>query len=66
MSNKIYLVNYYVDYETRGIDAIFKNKEDALKYIEYAEELESDGFFSYNISEEILYDSYLDLLEEME
>lgn len=66
MSNKIYLVRYYIDYETKGVKAIFKNKEDAVKYIEYAEKSDSFGFMSFFISEQTLHESYQEALDVLE
>lgn len=31
MNNKVYTVRYYIDWETHGLDSIFKYKEDAEK-----------------------------------
>ena len=55
MSNKVYTVRYYIDWETHGLDSIFKYKEDAEKYAKMM--TEKDVNCHYSVREEMVYSS---------
>lgn len=57
MQEKVYLVDYYMDYETHGVCAIFKNKEDAEAYAKIMTEYDDDFGFHYDVYEEVIYSS---------
>ena len=54
MQDKVYLVNYYMDYETHGFYAIFKNKEDAEVCAEIMTEYDADIGCYYDVYEEVV------------
>lgn len=56
MTNKVYLVRYYMDYSTYGVQAIFKNKEDAVRCAEIMTEEGHIGCKFY-VCEEVIYGS---------
>ena len=55
MSNKVYVVEYYMDYETHGLHSIFNNKSDAEKCAKVMAENGIDCH--YSVREEIVYSS---------
>ena len=55
--DKVYLVNYYMDYETHGIYAIFKSKEDAEACAKMMTEYDADIGCHYGVHEEVIYNS---------
>lgn len=65
MSNKVYVVDYYMDYETHGLHAIFNNKEEAEKCAKIMTEKDADIDCHYTVYEEMIYSS-LDEWEEEE
>ena len=56
MTNKVYLVRYYMDYSTYGVQAIFKNKEDAVRCAEIMTK-EADIDCQFYVREELIYGS---------
>jgi len=58
MSNKVYVVEYYMNYETYGQYAIFKNKEDAEKCAKIMTEKDADIDCHYTVYEELFYSSF--------
>ena len=64
MINKVYLVKYYMDYETYGVHAIFKTKEDAVRWAEIMAEKNIDIDCHFTVCEEVVYSS-LDELKEV-
>ena len=58
MSNKVYVVEYYVSYSTHGIHGIFKNKEDAVRCAKIMTEKEANVGCQYDIYEEVIYSSF--------
>lgn len=57
MSNKVYVVKYYVDCEMHGLDSIFEYKEDAERYAKMMTEKDADVDCHYSVHEEIVYNS---------
>lgn len=57
MGNKVYAVKYYMDWETHGLDSIFKHKEDAEEYAKLMTEKDADVDCHYSVHEEIVYSS---------
>lgn len=57
MNSKVYIVSYYMDYETNGLQAIFKNEEDAEKYAKMMTEKDADIDCHYYVDEETVYNS---------
>ena len=57
MGDKVYLVNYHMDYETHGLYAIFKNKEDAESCAKIMTECDEDIDCHYDVYEDIVYSS---------
>ena len=57
MQDKIYIVNYYMDYETHGLYAILKNKEDAEACAKIMTEYDTDIDCHYDVYEEVIYSS---------
>ena len=57
MQDKIYIVNYYMDYETHGLYAIFKNKEDAEACAKIMTEYDADIDCHYDVYEKAIYSS---------
>ena len=57
MINKVYVVKYYMDYETYGVHAIFKTKEDAVRYAEIMTEKEAYIDCQFDVYEEVIYGS---------
>ena len=57
MGDKVYLVNYYMDYETHGLQAIFKHRKDAEEYAKILEKKDEDIDCHYDVYEEIIYNS---------
>lgn len=55
--HKVYLVNYYMDYGTHGLYAIFKNKEDAEACAEILTERDKDIDCRYDVREDTIYRS---------
>ena len=55
--HKVYLVNYYMDYGTRGLYAIFKNKEDAELCVKIMTERDEDINCQYDVCEDTIYGS---------
>lgn len=61
--HKVYLVNYYMDYGTHGLYAIFKNKEDAEACAKILTERDEDIDCSYDVREDTIYRSLDEALE---
>lgn len=57
MQDKVYLVNYNMDYETHGLHAIFKNKEDAEECAKIMTKYDTDIGCHYDVYEEVVYSS---------
>ena len=57
MQEKVYLVNYYIDYETHGLSAIFKSKEVAEAYAKIMTEYDAGFDCHYDVYEEVIYNS---------
>ena len=62
--HKVYLVNYYMDYGTHGLYAIFKNKEDAESCAKIMTECDEDIGCHYDVYESIIYKSLDEALKE--
>lgn len=65
MSNKVYVVEYYMDYETHGLHAIFNNKEEAEKCAKIMTEKDADIDCQFDVYEEVIYSSFEELLDIM-
>ena len=65
MQNKVYIVNYYMDYETHGLRAIFKNKEDAEEYAKIMTEYDADIDYHYDVYEEVIYSSLDESMKDL-
>ena len=61
--HKVYLVNYYMDYGTHGLYAIFKNKEDAESCVKILTESDEDIDCRYDVCESTIYKSLDEALE---
>lgn len=57
MGDKVYLVNYHMDYETHGLQAIFKHREDAEEYAKILEKKDEDIGCHYDVYEDIIHNS---------
>ena len=57
MQDKVYVVNYYIAYETHGVHAIFKNKEDAEACAKIMTKYDADIDCHYDVYEEVIYSS---------
>ena len=55
--HKVYLVNYYMDYGSHGLYAIFKNKEDAESCAKILTERDKDIDCRYDVREDTIYKS---------
>ena len=64
MTSKVYTVEYYMDYETNGLYAIFNNKSEAEKCAKFMTEKDIDIGCRYTVREESVYRS-LDEYEEV-
>ena len=64
MQDKVYLVNYYMDYETHGLYAIFKNKEDAESCAKIMTEHGKDIGCHYDVHEDTIYKSLDEALKD--
>ena len=64
VSNKVYVVEYYMDHETHGLHAIFKNKEDAEKCAKIMTEKDADIDCLFDVYEEVIYSSFEEWEEE--
>ena len=64
MQDKVYVVNYYLDYERHGLYAIFKNKEDAEACAKIMTEYDADIDCHYDVYESTIYKSLDEALEE--
>ena len=62
--HKVYLVNYYMDYGSHGLYAIFKNKEDAESCAKILTERDQDIGCRYDVYESIIYKSLDEALKE--
>ena len=62
--HKVYLVNYYMDYGSHGLYAIFKNKEDAESCAKILTERDQDIGCRYDVCESIIYKSLDEALKE--
>ena len=62
--HKVYLVNYYMDYGSHGLYAIFKNKEDAESCARVMTEYGQDIGCHYDVYESTIYKSLDEALEE--
>lgn len=62
--HKVYLVNYHMDYETHGLHAIFKNKEDAESCAKILTEHDEDIGCRYDVCEDTIYKSLDEALKE--
>ena len=58
MANKVYVVEYYMDYETHGLHAIFNNKEEAEKCAKIMTEKDADIDCHYAVYEELVHNSF--------
>lgn len=58
MNNKLYVVEYYMDYETHGIHAIFNNKSEAEKCAETMTKRHAELDIDYTAHEEVLYSTF--------
>ena len=58
MTGKVYTVEYYMDYETYGLYAIFNNKSDAEKCAKIMTEEHADIDCHYTVYEELVYSSF--------
>lgn len=58
MSDKVYVVEYYMDHETHGLHLIFNNKEEAEKCAKIMTEKDADIDFHYTVYEELVYNSF--------
>ena len=65
MQDKVYVVNYYMDYETHGLHAIFKNKEDAEACVKIMTEYDADIDCHYNVHEEVVYSSLNESMKDL-
>ena len=65
MQNKVYVVNYYMDYETHGLHAIFTNKEDAEAYAKIMTEYDADIGCHYDVYEEVIYSSLDESMKDL-
>lgn len=65
MQDKVYLVNYYMDYETHGLHAIFKDKEDAEECAKIMTEYDADIDFHYDVYEEVIYSSLDESMKDL-
>lgn len=63
LGHKVYLVNYYMDYGSHGLYAIFKNKEDAESCAEILTERDEDIGCRYDVYESTIYRSLDEALE---
>lgn len=61
--HKVYLVNYYMDYGSHGLYAIFKNKEDAESCAKILTERDEDIGCRYDVCEDTIYRSLDEALE---
>ena len=66
MQDKVYLVNYYMNYGTYGVYAIFKNKEDAESCAKIMTECDEDIGCRYYVCESIIYKSLDEALKELD
>ena len=57
MTNKVYTVEYYMDYETHGVHAIFNNKSDAEECAKVMTEKEAYIDCQFDVYEEVIYGS---------
>ena len=64
MQDKVYVVNYYMDYERHGFYAIFKNKEDAESCAKILTEHDEDIDCRYDVCESTIYKSLDEALKE--
>ena len=62
--HKVYLVNYYMDYGSHGLYAIFKNKEDAESCARILTERDQDIDCHYDVYESTIYKSLDEALKE--
>ena len=62
--HKVYLVNYYMDYGTHGLYAIFKNKEDAESCARIMTEHNQDIDCRYDVCESTIYKSLDEALKD--
>ena len=62
--HKVYLVNYYMDYGSHGLYAIFKNKEDAEACAKILTERDKDIDCRYDVREDTIYKSLDEALKE--
>lgn len=58
MTNKVYVVEYYMDHETYGLHSIFNNKEEAEKCAKIMTEKDVDIDCHYTVYEELVYNSF--------
>lgn len=65
MQDKVYLVNYCMDYETYGLYAIFKNKEDAEECAEIMTKYDADIGCHYDVYEEVVYSSLDESIKDL-
>lgn len=66
MQDKVYLVNYYMDYETHGLHAIFRNKEDAEACAKIMTKYDADIDCHYDVYEEVVYSSLDESMKDLE
>ena len=58
MNKPVYIIEYYVDYETHGVETILSTEEEAIKYIQkYKCEL-PDSDYHLLITQKILFKNH--------
>ena len=65
MQDKVYVVNYNMDYETHGLHAIFKNKEDAEECAKTMTKYDTDIGCHYDVYEKVVYSSLDESMKDL-
>ena len=65
MQDKVYVVDYYMDYETHGLHAIFKNKEDAEACAKIMTKNHADIDCYYDVYEKVIYSSLDESMKDL-